>query len=91
MTLCFSLPAVELLLHGVLRASFGRWGLLPFVVGTAFCAAILCVDTTVNYSVFVGALATGLLAARSGSVIPGFVFWQAVYVGAILWSPLLHG
>ena len=83
------LPAIEILLHGTLRAAFGRWGLVPFVVATAFCAALLTMDTQPNFAVFVGALATGLLAARSGSVVPGFVFWQAVHVGSILWSAAL--
>ena len=83
------LPAIEVLFHGTLRAAFGRWGLVPFVVATAFCAALLAMDLQPNFAVFVGALATGLLAARSGSVIPGFLFWQAVYVGSILWSAAL--
>lgn len=83
------LPALELLLHGTLRQSFNRWGIVPCVVGTAVLAPVLVMSAGLTFGLFPACLATGLLAARSGSVVPGFVFWQALYIGRIGWIELL--
>ncbi len=83
------LPLMEILLHGVLRQAFLRWGALPFVVGTAVLAALLRIQTGIDFTAFGGALVTGLLAARTGSVVPGFAFWTSLYLGWIAWTHVI--
>lgn len=84
-----TLPLLEVLLHGVLRQSFGRWGIVGFAVGTAFLAPLLLVQNQLSFFLFGGALVTGIVAARGGSVVPGFAFWMALFAGIGLWMDLI--
>lgn len=82
-------PLMETFLHGVLRQAFLRWGSMPFVVGTALLSSLIAATTRIDLAAFGGMIVTGLFAARTGSVLPGFVFWTARYLGWVLWSRLL--
>jgi hypothetical protein len=83
------LPLLELLTHGVLRQAFLRWGARPFVVVTAALAGVLRVRGNVDFFAFGGSLLTGWIAARSGSVVPGIVFWIALFAGWVFWGSLI--
>jgi hypothetical protein len=78
-------PLLEACLHGVLRQALSRWGVLPFAVGTAFLAPLLLMDVQMAFGIFGGTLVTGLLAARTASVLPGIAFWSALVLGQVLW------
>jgi hypothetical protein len=87
--LAVQLTLLEVLLHGVLRQAFLRWGALPFVVVTAVLAALVRLQTGVSLFAFGGSLVTGWLAARCGSVLPGIAFWTALFFGWISWGWLV--
>ena len=84
-----TLPLIEVLLHGVLRQTFSRWGIVGFAVGTAVLAPLLYLQNGVSFFLFGGAIATGIVAARGGSVVPGFAFWMALFAGIALWLEVL--
>jgi hypothetical protein len=84
-----TLPLIEVLLHGVLRQSFGRWGIVGFAVGTAFLAPLLFVQNQLSFFLYGGAIVTGIVAGRGGSVVPGFAFWMALFAGIGLWMDLI--
>jgi hypothetical protein len=83
------LPLLEVLLHGVLRQAFLRWGAMSFVVVTAVLAALVRLRTGLDLFAFGGSLVTGWLAARCGSVFPGIAFWTALYFGWVFWGWLI--
>ena len=87
--LAVQLPLLEVLLHGVLRQAFLRWGAMPFVVVTAVVAALVRLRTGVDLFAFGGSLVTGWLAARCGSVFPGIAFWTALFFGWVFWGWLI--
>ena len=82
-------PLLEVLLHGVLRQPFSRWGLVGFVTVTAVLAPLLLVQDRLSFFLFGGALVTGVVAGRGGSVVPGFAFWLALFAGVALWMNVL--
>jgi hypothetical protein len=77
------------LIHGVLRQPFSRWGIVGFAVVTAVFAPLLFLQQGVSFFLFGGALVTGIVAARGGSVLPGFAFWMALFAGVALWLEVL--
>jgi hypothetical protein len=87
--IAWQLPLLEVLLHGVLRQAFLRWGAMPFVVATATLAALVRLRTGVDLFAFAGSVLTGWLAARSGSVFPGIAFWPSLFLGWVLWGHLI--
>jgi hypothetical protein len=82
-------PLIELLLHGVLRQTFSRWGIVGFVVATAALAPLLFLQNHVSFFLFGGALVTGVVSARGGSAVPGFAFWMALFAGVAIWLAVL--
>jgi hypothetical protein len=82
-------PLLEVLLHGVLRQPFSRWGIVGFVTVTAVLAPPLLVQDRLSFFVFGGAVVTGIVAALGGSVVPGFAFWMALFGGVALWMNVL--
>ena len=89
LALAIELPLLELLLHGVLRQALSRWGIVGFVVGTAILAPVVLLSGRMSFFLFGGCLATGFLAARSASVVPGFAFWASLAYGWIAWGWIL--
>ncbi len=90
LTIGVQLPLLEILVHGVLRQAFHRWGALPFVVATAALASLLMTaSSNVSFAIFGAALVTGLFAARTGSVFPGVAFWLAFFVTSTAWARFL--
>lgn len=87
--LAIEFPLLELLLHGVLRQALSRWGAMGFVMGTAILAPILLLSGQLSFFLFGGCIVTGLFAARTASVVPGFTFWIALVYGRIAWRYLL--
>lgn len=88
LALAVVLPSLEVLLHGVVRRAAERVGRLPFVVATAVAAPVLLAPEAPAPGVYVAALVTGALARRTGSVLPGVVFWQALAAAETVWGPL---
>jgi hypothetical protein len=83
--LALAFPLLEACLHGVARHGAGRLGAVPFVVATAFVAAAASMDSRMPFGLFVGALATGLFAARTGSLLPALAFWPALLASQAAW------
>ena len=89
LALAIELPLLEILLHGVLRQALSRWGVVGFVVGTAVLAPVVMISGTMSFFLFGGCIVTGLFAARTASIVPGFAFWTSLVYGWIAWGWIL--
>ena len=77
-------------LFGLLPALFGLLPELLFmVVGTAILGPLVMLSGKLSFFLFGGSLLTGLFAARSASIVPGFAFWASLVYGWIAWGWIL--